>query len=303
MHCHCTFYGPIVPPNTGLLAFQKTSRSAAAFRISMTGTIVELKQSSTIVKKLKLVGTPTKVFKNTAFITGMFNSALEVAKFEGAKLKTVSGIRGQIKKALRDGVPGTFRASFEDKILMSDIISCRLWVPVELRKYYNPVTSLLKTSEGEWQGMRTISQIRKEDLVPIEVNKDSLYKPIIRTPREFKKLRIPQKLEASLPFASKPKQAVSKNRDTYVQRRAVVLDPEDRKKRALVQMLSTIRADKSAKREASQKVKLSKKVKDAAKVTEMFADVHKEEKKRKYIAQGKGDMSREAKKLRRKSSY
>jgi ribosome biogenesis protein BMS1 len=245
------------------------SRNAAAFRISLTGTVVELKESSTIVKKLKLVGTPTKVFKNTAFVTGMFNSALEVAKFEGSKLKTVSGIRGQIKKALRDGEPGTFRATFEDKILMSDIISCRLWVPVELRKYYNPVTSLLKTSEGDWQGMRTISQIRKEDLVPIEVNKDSLYKPIVRVRREFKKLKIPKKLEENLPFASKSKQTATKNRDTYTERRAVVLDPEDRKKRAMVQMLATIRADKSAKRDAAQKVKNTQRAKDQEKTAEI----------------------------------
>ena len=117
-----------------------------------------------MVKKLKLVGTPHKVFKNTAFITGMFNSALEVAKFEGAKLKTVSGIRGQIKKAVREGGAGAFRASFEDKILRSDLVICRLWVPVEIKRFYNPVTSLLMAareagagdegSKAAWQGMR-----------------------------------------------------------------------------------------------------------------------------------------------------
>ena len=64
-----------------------------------------------------------------------------MSKFEGATIKTVSGIRGEIKKAAKEGPDGTFRATFEDKILMSDIIFCRTWFPIEPEKYYNPLTS------------------------------------------------------------------------------------------------------------------------------------------------------------------
>jgi len=144
MHCGSFFFGPHSPPNTGLMAFKTLRGDAANFRVAATGVVLEMDAGFKVVKKLKLTGVPHKILKNTAFIRGMFNSELEVAKFEGAAIRTVSGVRGVIKKAVRDGPPGTFRAAFEDKILVSDIVFCRTWLPVEPKKLYNPVLSLLE---------------------------------------------------------------------------------------------------------------------------------------------------------------
>jgi len=46
--------------------------------------VVEVNTQFKVMKKLKLIGEPFKIHKNTAFIKGMFNSNLEAAKFTGA---------------------------------------------------------------------------------------------------------------------------------------------------------------------------------------------------------------------------
>lgn len=90
---HSTIYGPLIAPNTGFCCFQSFSSTNPGFRIAATGNVLSVDESTEIVKKLKLTGSPYKVFKNTAFIKDMFSSSLEIAKFEGAAIKTVSGIR------------------------------------------------------------------------------------------------------------------------------------------------------------------------------------------------------------------
>lgn len=117
-HCLATFYSPLATPNTPFCAFNTLSNDTPAFRVSATGILLDTDKSTEIVKKIKLTGSAMKIHRNTAFVKDMFNSALEVARFEGAHIRTVSGIRGQVKKAVNKP-EGAFRATFEDKIKLS----------------------------------------------------------------------------------------------------------------------------------------------------------------------------------------
>ncbi|RLN52722.1 hypothetical protein BBJ28_00016464 [Nothophytophthora sp. Chile5] len=291
MHCGATIFGPLCPPNTGVVAFQTLSNNAEGFRVSGTGVVLELDHKFSVVKKLKLIGTPSKIHKNTAFVKGMFNTELEVAKFEGASVRTVSGVRGRIKKALR-GEKGDFRATFEDKILKSDLVFCRTWVPVEPKMLYNPVTSLLtnvkSSSKKSAMGlMKTTYELRQEKKLAVPVNPDSLYKPIVRTERKFAALKVPKKLQASLPFANKPKSDKKKVGGSYLTKRAVVLEPEEKKKYAFMQQVNTVRRDRENTRKERQGKRNAENLKRKQREEKQFEGVHREEKKAKYRAAGK----------------
>lgn len=255
MHCFGTFYGPLAAPNTGFCCVQSFSNKNPGFRIAATGVVLNVDESTEIVKKLKLTGHPYKIFKNTAFVKDMFSSALEIAKFEGAGIKTVSGIRGQIKKALSKP-EGCFRATFEDKVLMSDIIFLRAWYPIRPHRFYNPVTNLLDRSsdgDGEWEGMRLTGQVRAEQNLPTPQLKNSKYTPIERATRHFNPLRVPRKLQAELPYKSQITQMKPQSKETYMQKRAVVVGgTEEKVARRLMQQVMTLRKEKVEKRRVKQ---------------------------------------------------
>ncbi|KAF8827461.1 hypothetical protein HHX47_DHR4000295 [Lentinula edodes] len=302
MHCFATFWGPGMVPGLGVCAFNSvydgpTSSGGGGngFRVSATGTLLSVSPgtSSPIVKKLKLTGTPYKVFKNTAFIKGMFGSALEVARFEGAGVRTVSGVRGVVKKAVAGGNmggkggDGAFRAAFEDKVLMSDIVFLRAWYTVQPRKFYAPVTSLLLPSptisptisqassdesppqtKSTWLGMRLTGTLRRTLNIPTPLQRNSTYthKSIIEQERTQKKgkfapLVVPKNLIRELPYKSKPKLIGKQSSRTYLQKRAVVLEPEEKRAVALLQQIRALRKDqvkrrrekKAGKREEKEK--------------------------------------------------
>ncbi|XP_078040223.1 ribosome biogenesis protein BMS1 homolog isoform X2 [Augochlora pura] len=259
--CMAHFWGPITPQSTGILAVQDVASRAPGFRIAATGSIVEMDKSTQIMKKLKLTGVPMKIYKKTAFIKDMFNSALEVAKFEGAKIKTVSGIRGQIKKAVSKP-EGCFRATFEDKILLSDIVFCRTWYKVDVPKFYNPVTSLLLPADekNRWQGMKTTGQLKRELNIRRPANTDSMYTNIEREPKVFKPLSIPRSLQKELPYKDKPKlKAHPGRRKPKFQdnRVAIVREPKEERVAMLMQMIRTNYAHKQKQLKLAMKKRIA----------------------------------------------
>ncbi|KAJ2452658.1 Glycoside hydrolase 2 (Mannanase, beta-galactosidase) [Coemansia sp. RSA 2424] len=269
MHCSAAIYGPFVQPGTGFCAyFLKRMHS---FGIAATGTVLENSQSIDIVKKLKLTGYPDKIHKNTAYIKKMFNSPLEVAKFEGASVKTVSGIRGQVKKAA--GSAGMFRATFEDKIKISDIVFLRALHTIPIKKLYNPITSLLSVTY-----MRSIAEIRRSKNMAVPNKRDSHYKPIERVAKHFNPLQIPKSLQAELPFKSKPKIIKTDNTTS----RAVVMDERDKKVSDLIGKINLLYKDKSKKkREKDTKQRTEYKLKRQAEEAE--ADSRRKKKRKTFF--------------------
>ncbi|CAD8186781.1 unnamed protein product [Paramecium pentaurelia] len=282
-YCYAIFYGNFAPQGTGLVCTQSLSNKLSKFRIAATGIVLEMNHQFDVMKKLKLVGEPFKVIKNTAFIKGMFNSSLEVAKFQGGLIKTVSGLRGHIKKPSKLGPDGSFRATFEDKIQMSDLVFCRTWVRMHIERFYRLITSNVKL-------MKTMWELRQEKQIPLEFKPESTYQDQERVPVKFAPLRIPNNLQQNLPFESKEKVKSLSFRERLRQQveknLPVKSNMTDKEKEvySLIQRLNTIKNEKEKKRE--QKDINKQKIKEAQFKGQKQ---HLEEGKRKYKQQKQKD--------------
>ncbi|KAK2955886.1 putative Ribosome biogenesis protein bms1 [Blattamonas nauphoetae] len=282
VHCTATFWAPYAPPQTGLIAFRHTQMEADNFRIAATGVVIESGKVFQIMKKLKLIGHPFDIKKNTAFIKDMFTSELEVNKYLGASIRTVSGIRGQIKKALTTTrYPlGSFRAGFEDKIQKSDIVFLPTWVSVDPIKFYNPLSTLLTNEPAMLKTIGTLKFEKRDELPPPKTDSGYQSDPV-RKEFKFTPLKLSKSLREELPFKSKPKNEKSKRKrkatDELYYTPAFV--SEDEKRRAIfLQQLATESNKRAKRKELQHKEHLKKKAEEEKK-----KETEKEQKLRKKI--------------------
>jgi ribosome biogenesis protein BMS1 len=224
-----------------------------------------------IVKKLKLIGTPIKIFRKTAFLHGMFSSNLEATKFIGAKIKTVSGIRGQIKKPLTTSSQpnGSVRASFEDKILMSDVIFLRSWFAVDVPKFYTPIANLLASlfdADNKWTGLKRLGELKRDNSIAVMPNENSLYKKVVREERVFAPLKVREKIEQQLPFRFKSKDAAKTLDAVAKQRVAIIRQPHEEKVASVVKMFKQVFESRMKKKQELHAKHIQKHKKDVEKI-------------------------------------
>jgi len=127
--------------------------------------------------------------------------------------------------------------------------------------------------------MRLTGQVRRDEGLKTPLNVSSTYKKIERPARRFNPLIVPKKLQSQLPYASKPRLMKRQKAQTYLQKRAVVMEPEEKKALALMQQIRALRKDQIARRKEKKVEKKIERTKKLEKETTMKDEKEKERKK------------------------
>nr|CAB3496039.1 unnamed protein product [Digitaria exilis] len=194
---------------------------------------------------------------------------------------------GDVLKRKGEYTEGIARCTFEDRILMSDIVFLRAWVNVEVPTYCNLVTTALQPRKETWQGMRTTAELRRAHNIPIPHNKDSVYKPIERKPRKFNPVEIPAKLQQLLPFKSKPKDRPKQRQPTVENRVPVIMEHNERKTHEAIRQLMLLRHEKAKKKKIKEQQKKKAYEAEKAKTEQVTKKRQREERRERYREEDK----------------
>ena len=117
---------------------------------------------------------------------------------------------------------------------------------------------------------------------------DSDYREVKERPEErrFAKFVVPAKLESALPFASKSKNLSKKSKPGYLQRRAVVMEEDERAKALLMQKIYTLRKARERKKATADARRLVERTKKRAREDAAWEPVRREQKKARMVAMG-----------------
>ncbi|CAG8573334.1 14655_t:CDS:2 [Acaulospora colombiana] len=127
--------------------------------------------------------------------------------------------------------------------------------------------------------MRLTGQIRKEQGLSAPQNVNSTYKAIERPSRRFNPLKVSTRLQKDLPYSSKPRITRPAQAKTYLQKRAVVLEPEEKRALILLQQMRALEKEKTTKRRAKQEERRTAHRKVIAKEEEKKGEKQKEQRK------------------------
>ena len=115
------------------------------FNIIFTGYFLGPLSEKKIFKKIKLKGEIFNINKKTAFIKNIFSGEIEVQRFLGNFIIGENKQKGIIKKPLKIGPPGSFRAIFNEHVKKRESVFLRLFVPLKLNDKIILVDFLLKS--------------------------------------------------------------------------------------------------------------------------------------------------------------